>query len=376
MHGDGGNLYLRVTKDGNRSWLFIYRFGGKQREAGLGKAGKGGVPLAAARQMTAEGRAMLNQRPSVDPLTVWRPAPETSAQTFAKAAADYIALHGRSWKNRKHAQQWVNTIANYCGPIHNLRVDEIGAGDVLACLLPIWRRAPETASRLRGRIEIVLDFAKADDETRPNPARWKGHLANKLPNPLEIGQQVKRGGVVETVSRGHFAAMPYVDVPNFIAKLRPMDGVAVRALEFLILTAARTNEVLGATWDEFDIEAGLWTVPPERLKTGKKVRKPHIVPLSARARDIVREMAEIRSSDFVFPGRFQGESLSDMAFLMLLKKRMRLPITLMVSARAFAIGAETRPRRLVKSPRRPWDTSWAASRPLIVDRTPWPSAGS
>ena len=156
LHGDGGNLYLRVTNDGTRSWLFIYRFGGKQREAGLGKAGKGGVPLATARQTATEGRAMLAQLPPVDPLTVWRPAPRATATTFAKAAADYLALHSESWKNAKHHQQWVNTLAGYCKPLHNLPVSEIRTEAVLAVLTPIWRKAPETASRLRGRIETIF----------------------------------------------------------------------------------------------------------------------------------------------------------------------------------------------------------------------------
>jgi integrase len=326
LHGDGGNLYLRVTNDGTRSWLFIYRFGGKQREAGLGKAGKGGVPLATARQTATEGRAMLAQLPPVDPLSVWRPVVETAAPTFAKAAADYLALHSPSWKNAKHHQQWVNTLAGYCKLIHNLPVSEIGTEAVLAVLTPIWRKAPETASRLRGRIETILDFAKVDD-ARPNPARWKGHLAFKLPNPNMIGKRVKRNGAVETVDRGHFTALPYDEMPKFIACLRAMDGIAARALEFLILTAGRTSEVLDAKWSEIDLDAGLWTIPPERLKTGKLTRRAHVVPLSARALDILAAMGEIRSSDYVFPGQSDGRPLSNMAFLMLLKKRMKLAIT-------------------------------------------------
>jgi integrase len=325
-HGDGGNLYLHVTKEDTRSWLFIYRFSGRQREAGIGKAGKGGVPLATARQTATEGRAMLAQLPQVDPLTVWRPAPEPTTMTFGKAAADYIALHGPSWKNAKHAQQWRNTLAGYCKPLHNLPVSAIGAEDVLAVLTPIWRNAPETASRLRGRIETILDFAKVDD-ARPNPARWKGHLAFKLPNPKMIGKRVMRDGALKTVDRGHFAALPYVEMPEFIGRLRAMDGIAARALEFLILTASRTSEALDARWSELDVEAGLWTIPPERLKTGKKTRRAHVVPLSDRALAIVAEMSEIRSSAYVFPGQSEGKPLSNMAFLMLLKKRMKLAIT-------------------------------------------------
>ena len=276
LHSDGGNLYLRVGKDGNQSWAFVYRYGGRQREAGLGKAGgKGGVILGSARREAAKGRALLEQKPPVDPLTVWRAPPDTPVPTFAQAAKDYIALHGPGWRNVKHAQQWRNTLANYCKPLMKRPVDQIGTEDVLACLRPIWRRAPETASRLRGRIETILDFAKTDDEMRPNPARWKGHLANKLPNPKEIGKRVKRAGVVETVERGHFAALPYANIPAFVERLRAESGVAARGLEFLLLTAARTGEALGAKWAEIDLCARTWTIPPARLKTGKKTRKPY-----------------------------------------------------------------------------------------------------
>jgi integrase len=325
-HSDGGNLYLDVRSDGGRSWLFIYRWQGKQREAGLGKAGKGAVPLKDARQMAKQGRALLDQRPPVDPLSVWRAAPEKRAPTFAEASANYLSLHEPSWKNAKHAQQWRNTLASYCRPIHKLPVDQIGAEDVLAVLRPIWRQAPETASRLRGRIETILDFAKVDD-AKPNPARWKGHLAFKLPNPNAIGKRVKRNGVIATVDRGHFAALPYVEVPNFLTRLRLMDGVAAKALEFLILTAGRTSEVLGARWSELNLDATTWTVPAERLKTGKLTRRPHVVPLSDRALAIIAEMGDIRSSDYLFPGRSGGKPLSNMALLTLLKKRMDLRVT-------------------------------------------------
>jgi integrase len=330
-HSDGGNLYLDVRADGRRSWVFLYRFGpdSRQREAGLGKAGKGGVSLAAARLKAAEGRAMLSQRPPVDPLSVWKPpAAPPRSPTFAKAAESYIALHGPSWKNDKHRAQWVMTLAEYCRPLHSMPVDEIRTPDVLNVLQPIWRRAPETASRLRGRIEMILDYARADDEdARPNPARWKGHLANKLPNPKEIGKLVKRDGVVETVARGHHPALSYQDAPVFAARLRAQDGIAARALEFLLLTACRTGEVLGAQWSEVDLDSRLWTIPATRLKTGRKTRKPHVVPLSPRALAIIAEMGAIRSSDFVFPSGRAGRPLSHMALLMLLKARMGYTVT-------------------------------------------------
>ena len=296
LYGDGGNLYLRVTeggldKDGNRkdntrSWVFIYRVGGKQREAGLGKAGegKGAVTLKAAREQAAKGRAMLDQRPKIDPLTVWKAAPASEAPTFKEAAADYISLHSPTWRHAKHAHQWRASLEAYCKPLYALRIDEIDTPSILKVLKPIWTRIPETASRVRGRIEAILDYAKADDETRPNPARWRGHLAKKLPSTKHLNKTVRRvGGVTEIVKRGHLAALPYADIPAFMMRLRQENSIAAKALEFLILTSTRSGETRGAKWSEIDLDRATWTLPLERLKNAKAAKLPFVIPLSTRA---------------------------------------------------------------------------------------------
>jgi integrase len=319
LYGDGGNLYLRVGKDGLRSWTFIYRHGGKQHELGLGKAGKrkGAVSLADARATAKQGRALLDQQPPVDPRTVWRAQPKASARTFAEAAKDYIAEKEAGWKNAKHINQWRHTIDVYCKPLHDTRVDQISAEDVRSILTPIWWRAPETASRVRVRIAAIIDHAMPIDSMQPNPA---GLLAKRFAKVKEAGKFIKRNGVLERVERGNFPALPYKDAPAFVAKLREMDSVAARGLEFLLLTASRTAEVIGAKWIEIDLSAKIWVIQPPRLKTGKKTRKPHVVPLSPRAIAILEEMREIRVSDFVFPGRFDGQPLHDLALLEVVKR--------------------------------------------------------
>jgi hypothetical protein len=270
LHGDGGNLYLRVSKDGARSWVFIYRFGGKQREAGLGKAGKNAVTLANAREQARKGRELLDQRPSVDPLTVWRPTPATSVRTFAEAAAAYNALHESGWRSSTHARQWRQTINAYCKPLFNVPVDQIDAQMVRRALEPVWLRIPETGSRLRGRIEMIIDFAKSDDDLKPNPARWRGGLRGKLPAPKRLG------------NRRHLTALPYADVPEFVRRLRAETSVVARAIEFVLLTATRSGEARGAQWSEIDEHAATWTIPWRRLKTGDRTREPFVVPLSGR----------------------------------------------------------------------------------------------
>ena len=312
LHSDGGNLYLAVGKDGGGSWAFIYRFDGRRREAGLGRAGRGGVSLADARAKAKQGRAMLDQRPPVDPLTVWRPAPVTSVPTFAEAAASYIALHEPLWKGAKSGQQWRSSLARYCRPLMKLPVDQIDMATVRKTLELIWTKIPETASRLRGRIEAIIDFGMPDGAATLNPARWRGGLAEKLPSPKGLGKG------------GHFAALPYKDIPAFARRLRAEDGVAARGLEFLVLTATRTNEARGAKWSEVDFDAKTWTIPIERLKSGRKTKKALVIPLSERALEIAREMRKISVSDCVFPGRFDGQPLNETAFLKLLQQRMGL----------------------------------------------------
>ena len=303
-HADGGGLYLSISGEGRRRWVFMYVRKGKQREAGLGSAGKGGVSLKAAREKAAEGRALL--KAGAEPLAVWNKPAAEEVPTFGDAADAFLEAHEGGWRNDKHKQQWAMTLTRYCEPIRETSIASIDTEAVLSVLKPLWTRAPETASRLRGRIEQVLDAAKARGHighNEANPARWRGHLDKLLPKRAKL-------------TRGHHAAMPYADVPAFVASLRERPAIAARALELCILTAARSGEALAARWNEIDFEAKVWTVPAERTKGSRE----HRVPLSERAVAIFREMEVGRTGDYVFPGQKAGHSLSGMAFEMLLRR--------------------------------------------------------
>jgi integrase len=303
-HSDGGGLYLSISAEGRRRWVFLYTWRGRLREAGLGSAGKGGVSLKAAREKAAEGRAMV--KAGVDPIAEWNKADETEVPTFGKTADDFLAAHVGGWRNDKHKAQWAMTLTRYCEAIRSTPVDAIDTEAVLSVLKPLWTRAPETASRLRGRIEQILDAAKARGfigRNEANPARWRGHLDKLLPKRAKL-------------TRGHHAAMPYGEVPAFVASLRERPTTAARALEFCILTAARSGEALAARWNEIDFDGKIWTVPPARTKAARE----HRVPLSDRALAILREMEAGRTGDYVFPGQRPGRSLSGMAFEMLLRR--------------------------------------------------------
>lgn len=300
LHGDGGGLYLNVKPSGAKSWVFIWKAAGKRREMGLGPYPA--VKLSAARKLAAECReAVAAGRNPIDERR------RDAEPDFGTCADLFLSSMESQWRNDKHRAQWRMTLENYAGPIRSKKVSEIGTDDVLRILTPIWQSRPETASRLRGRIERVLDFAKVRGwRSGENPALWRGHLKSILPARRRL-------------TRGHHAAMPYRDVPAFIARLRGLEALSARALEFLILTAARSGEVLGARWSEFDLDGGLWTVPAERMKAGKE----HRVPLTEPARAIVQSLHALRISDYVFPGQAAGKPLSNMAFSKLLQ-RMRL----------------------------------------------------
>jgi integrase len=309
-HSDGGGLYLSISGEGRRRWVFLYTWRGKQREAGLGAAGKGGVSLKAAREKAAEGRALV--KAGVDPIAEWNKANPEEVRSFGKAADDYLAVHQGGFRNEKHKAQWAMTLTRYCEPIRGMPVDAVDTEAVLSVLKPLWTRAPETASRLRGRIEAVLDAAKARgfiERNEANPARWRGHLDKLLPKRAKL-------------TRGHHAAMPYAEVPAFVAELRQRPATAARALEFCILTATRSGEALAARWDEMDFEGKVWTVPAGRTKAARE----HRIPLSERAVHILREMEAERTGEFVFPGQRPGRPLSGMAFEMLLR-RINSPYT-------------------------------------------------
>jgi integrase len=295
-HADGGGLYLSISPNGGRRWVFLYRWHGKPTEIGLGSARD--VSLARARELAANARAKLAE--GSNPKDVRRSA----GASFGECADQLIAAMGPSWRNKKHAAQWEMTLRDYAAPLRRLPVDKVTTDDVLSVLKPLWHSKPETASRLRGRIERVLDAAKAKGlRIGENPARWRGHLDQLLPKRQQL-------------TRGHHAAMDYADLPAFMGCLRGREGSATRALEFAILTAARSGELLGARWEEFDLHREVWTVPANRMKAGRE----HRVPLSLRALNIVNAMAEMRESDFVFGGQRAGKPLSVMALEMVLRR--------------------------------------------------------
>jgi integrase len=299
-HADGGNLYLTISPNGGRRWVFLFRWHGKPTEIGLGSARD--VTLARARELASQARVRLAE--GLNPKDVRRP---TEGSTFGECADRLIESMRPSWRNKKHAAQWGMTLRNYAAPLSRLPVDKITTDDVLSVLKNVWTEKPETASRLRGRIERVLDAAKAQGlRIGENPARWRAHLDQLLP---------KR----QRLTRGHHAAMAYSEVPNFISKLQAREATAALALEFAILTGARSGEVLGAKWPEFNLDEAVWIVPAARMKAGVE----HRVPLSRRAVKILKAMKEVRNGDFVFPGQKSGKPLSVTSLEMVLR-RMRI----------------------------------------------------
>ena len=286
-HADGGGLYLSISPNGGRRWVFLYRWRGKPTEIGLGSMRH--VTLARARELASQARAMLLN--GDNPKDARRPS---RGITFGECADQVVAAMRPSWRNAKHAAQWEMTLREYAASLRPLSVDKIATDDVLAVLKPLWNNKPETVSRLRGRIERVLDAAKARGLRRgENPARWRGHLDQLLPKRQHL-------------TRGHHAAMGYAQVPPFMTDLRDRHGAAALALEFAVLTAARSGEVLGARWEEIDLDRATWTVPAARMKAGRE----HRVPLSRRALKIVKAMKEARVGDFVFSGTKTGKALS------------------------------------------------------------------
>jgi integrase len=299
-HADGGGLYLSVSPNGGRRWVFLYRWHGKPTEMGLGSARD--VTLARARELASQARAKLAE--SINPMAARR---ASEGSTFGECADRYIENKRPSWRNAKHGAQWEMTLRDYAAPLRRLPVDTITTDDVLSVLKPLWNEKPETASRLRGRIERVLDAAKARElRSGENPARWRGHLDQLLPARPRL-------------TRGHHAAMSYRDLPDFISDLQSRKGTAALTLEFTILTAARLGEVLGAKWPEFDIPQAVWTVPAFRMKAGRE----HRVPLCRRTLEILKILHEVREGDFVFPGQRPGKPLSSGALGQVLR-RMKL----------------------------------------------------
>lgn len=310
-YADGDGLYLIVSPTGSRRWSLIFFWQTARKEMGLGKYPA--VSLADARDKAVESRRLVAL--GINPIELRRSAraqaeaeASKTVHTFGMEAEAYIAAHAPSFRNAKHIDQWRSTLSvlrndkgewidgGHCLAIRDLAVDTIGTADIVALLQPIWSTLPETASRVRGRIERVLDAARvAGRREGENPARWRGHLNALLPKRKKL-------------TRGHHAAPPYSGVPAIIGRLREADGVGALALEFLTLCAARTGEVIGATWQEFDLEEKVWTIPPLRMKAGRE----HRVPLTPRALAILAELAETRTNDFVFPGAKPNRPISNM----------------------------------------------------------------
>ncbi len=314
-YGDGGNLYLFVKPNGARLWTFRYKMpGGKPREMGLGN--EADVTLAEARDRARDARREIDAgRDPIDAREETKREAEGSGKTFGEVAALYIAAHEDGWRNAKHRAQWHSTLKIYAEPkMGKLTVGKVTVGHVMDVLEPIWRGTPETASRLRGRIEAVLDFATARGWRKgENPARWKGHLANLLPKRSKIA----------TVE--HHAALPWGEAPAFMRALTAQKGTAALALRFTILTSARTSEVTGATWGEIDLKAKLWTVPASRMKAGQE----HRVPLSAAALAVLSAMhtPDVKPADPIFPGAKRGKGLSNMSMTAVLRRMKRGDLT-------------------------------------------------
>lgn len=310
-HGDGGGLYLRVTATGSKRWVFRFTDpqSGAVQEMGLGSAGASGVSLAEARQAASEKRAAL--RSGANPIAQKRAAQQEAQQiTFGEFADEFVDTQAAGFRSAKHIDQWRMTLTVYAEDLRDLPIATIDASHILAVLDPIWRTKPETASRLRGRIERVLDAAKARGlRSGENPARWRGHLALLLPKRLKL-------------TRGHHRALPYAAIPDFMASVRTRSGPAARALEFLILTAARSGEVRLMKWSEVDEDAMIWTVPPERMKAGRE----HRVPLTKDLLEIAKKASGEETLDLVFPTLRSKTAPSDAALTNVLK-RMKVDTT-------------------------------------------------
>ena len=314
-YGDGGNLYLYVRENGSRAWLVRYTLPGrKARDMGLGCAED--VSLADARELARQARLLLQQ--GKDPLEERHAEQQASVEagmTFKEVGEKYIAAHTPGWKSPKHAAQWTSTLESYAyGTVGNLAVSAVRVSHILKILEPIWATKNETASRLRGRIENILDYAGAQGwRTGDNPARWKGHLNNLLPAP----------GKVATVE--HHPALPWQECPAFMRELSTRPGVAAQALQLTILTAARNSEITLAVWSEFDLEGKIWTVPAIRMKNEIE----HRVPLCDMAIAILldrRGRGQLPDA-VVFPGDKPGGGLSDAAMTSVLKRMGRDDIT-------------------------------------------------
>ena len=340
LHRDGDGLYLQVTGPESRSWIFRYSFRGKPRWLGLGSTQH--VTLAAARNARDDARTEI--RRGVDPVAARK---EQRAQerigtvkrvSFRERAEQYIQAHEEGWRNQKHREQWRASLKAYAYPIiGELAASEVAASHLVEILRPIWSEKPETARRLRGRIEAVLDYAAdPDDMHYRNPAAMTAQLLKKLPRP-SASKNVQ-----------NHPSLSYEEIGPFMAALREREGIAARALEFVIATAARTGEVLGARWNEMDIAGAVWTVPAERMKGARE----HRVPLSAIALKALKAMQAVKQGEVVFPSLPHDRPLSNMALLTVLRRMNRADLTVhgfRSTFRTWAAEQTTFPREVAEA---------------------------
>jgi integrase len=342
MWCDGGGLYLQCTKNTDRavrrSWLFRFAANGRERQMGLGSAES--VTLAEAREKASECRRL--RQAGIDPIEHRKAVQAEAAleaarsMTFDECRDAYIKAHSAGWRNAKHRQQWNSTLKTYCSPTFGkVTVQAIDVALVMKVLERIWTSRPETASRLRGRIEAILDWAKVRGLRKgENPARWRGHLDHLLPARNKV-REVKR-----------HAALPYQEIGKFMGQLRERAGVAAKALEFAILTGARTGEIIGAQWEEFDLATKAWAIPGSRMKAGRE----HRIPLSDPAMAVLKSMQSVRQNEYVFPGDRRA-GLSNMALLATLRRMNRGDVTthgFRSSFRTWAAERTSFPRELVE----------------------------
>lgn len=306
---DGEGLRLQVTKSGSKTWILRFQLNNKTREMGLGSVKS--VTLKAARDKAGDARKLLEA--GIDPIAhrhaLKQSVADNNEWTFDKCATAYIDSHSQGWSNEKHIAQWRNTIEQYCSPVFgNLPVSQVNTALVMQVIEPIWETRTETASRVRGRIENILAWAIARKyRDAPNPALWRGHIDTMLPKPTKV----------QTVR--HHPAMPYTDVPAFMSVLQPKDSTTAKAMQFTILTAVRTVEVIGAHWNEIDLSAEVWTIPAERMKS----KLEHRVPLSRQALALLNSLSTTQG--WLFPSFQYGKHIGNNAMLKFLKKDMQHP---------------------------------------------------
>ena len=319
VYPDGGGLYLQVSATGTKSWIFRYRLHGRKTPRDMGLGPTNTISLSDARQRAADARRVILE--GVDPIDARKAAQARAAleaakaMTFKACATAYIKAHLAGWRNERHSEQWTSTMEAYAFPaLGNLPISGIEVGHVMKVLQPIWTEKPETASRVRGRVEAIIGWATANGYRKgANPAQWRGLLENLLPKPSKV-RRVR-----------HHPALPYNEIGTFLVRIRQEKGIAATALEFLILTATRTSEVIGAKWDEIDLRKKVWTIPADRIKAGKE----HRVPLSEPALAILKALAKTRDDnvEYVFPNPRKAVPLSNAALLALLMRMDRQDIT-------------------------------------------------